>query len=193
MRILIADDESIIRLGLKAMLAEMGHEVISAMNGREAIQMAKRQLPDLAILDIKMPFTDGLQAAKAICRERPIPILILTAFSDSDLIEKATDLPIQGYLIKPIQPADLTAAISVATKRFEEGKELTERAQQLEEDIKTRKLVERAKGKLMLTGLSEEDAYRALQIHARKNRMTMGDAARSILGDVARNNEARSL
>ena len=193
MRILIADDESIIRLGLKAMLAEMGHEVISAMNGREAIQMAKRQLPDLAILDIKMPFTDGLQAAKAICRERPIPILILTAFSDSDLIEKATDLPIQGYLIKPIQPADLTAAISVATKRFEEGQALTERAQQLEEDIKTRKLVERAKGKLMLTGLSEEDAYRALQIHARKNRMTMGDAARSILGDVARNNEARSL
>jgi response regulator NasT len=168
MRILIADDESIIRLGLKAMLGEMGHEVIAAMNGREAIQMAKRQLPDLAILDIKMPYTDGL---------------ILTAFSDSDLIEKATDLPIQGYLIKPIQPADLTAAISVATKRFEEGKELTERAQQLEEDIKTRKLVEQAKGKLMEAGLSEEDAYRALQIHARKNRKTMRDAARSILGD----------
>ncbi|HSG18295.1 MAG TPA: response regulator [Anaerolineae bacterium] len=183
MRILIADDESIIRLGLKAMLGEMGHEVIAAMNGREAIQMAKRQLPDLAILDIKMPYTDGLQAAKAICRGRPIPILILTAFSDSDLIEKATDLPIQGYLIKPIQPADLTAAISVATKRFEEGKELTERAQQLEEDIKTRKLVEQAKGKLMEAGLSEEDAYRALQIHARKNRKTMRDAARSILGD----------
>jgi response regulator NasT len=165
------------------MLVEMGHEVVTAMNGREAIQMARRQLPDLAILDIKMPYTDGLQAAKAIYRDRPIPILILTAFSDADLIEKATDLPIQGYLIKPIQPADLTAAISVATKRFEEGKELTERAQQLEEDIKTRKLVERAKGKLMLTGLSEEDAYRALQIHARKNRQTMRDAARSILGD----------
>jgi response regulator NasT len=183
MRILIADDESIIRLGLKTMLGEMGHEVIAAMNGREAIQMARSQLPDLAILDIKMPYTDGLQAAKTICRDRPIPILILTAFSDADLIEKATDMPIQGYLIKPIQPAELTAAISVATKRFEEGKELTERAQQLEEDIKTRKLVERAKGKLMLTGLSEEDAYRALQIHARKNRQAMRDAARSILGD----------
>jgi response regulator NasT len=183
MRILIADDESIIRLGLKAMLAEMGHEVIAAMNGREAIQMARRQQPDLAILDIKMPYTDGLQAAKTICRERPLPILILTAFSDSELIEKATDLPIQGYLIKPIKQADLTAAISVATKRFGEGKELADRTQQLEEDIKTRKLVERAKGKLMLTGLSEEDAYRALQIHARKNRITMGDAARSILGD----------
>lgn len=183
MRILIADDESIIRLGLKAMLQEMGHEVIAAMNGREAIQMAKRQQPDLAILDIKMPYTDGVQAAKKICQDRPVPILILTAFSDSDLIEKATDLPIQGYLIKPIQPAELTAAISVATKRFEEGKQLSERARELEEDIKTRKLVERAKGKLMLTGLSEEDAYRALQIHARKNRMTMRDAARAILGD----------
>ena len=183
MRILIADDESIIRLGLKAMLAEMGHEVISAMNGREAIQMAKRQLPDLAILDIKMPYTDGLQAAKAIYREQPMPILILTAFGDSDLIEKATDLPIQGYLIKPIQAADLTAAISVATKRFEEGQALEEKAQQLEEDIRTRKLVERAKGRLMEAGLSEEDAYRALQIHARKNRQTMRDAARSVPGD----------
>ena len=183
MRILIADDESIIRLGLKAMLQEMGHEVIAAMNGREAIQMAGRQQPELAILDIKMPYTDGLQAAKTICRQRPIPILILTAFSDSELIEKATDLPIQGYLIKPIKAADLTAAISVATKRFEEGQELAERAQQLEESIKTRKLVERAKGKLMLTGLSEEDAFLAVQIHARQNRQTMRDAARSILGE----------
>jgi response regulator NasT len=146
--------------------------------------MAGRQSPDLAILDIKMPYTDGLQAAKTINRERPIPILILTAFSDADLIDKATDLPIQGYLIKPVQPADLSAAISVASKRFEEGQELTERARKLEEDMKTRKLVERAKGKLMLTGLSEEDAYRALQIHARKNRLTMRAAAMAILGDT---------
>jgi response regulator NasT len=183
MRILIADDEAIIRLGLKAMLQELGHEVITATNGREAIRMAVGQLPDLAILDIKMPFTDGLQAAKTICRDRPVPILILTAFSDSELIDKATDLPIQGYLIKPVQPAELSAAISVASKRFEEGQALTERAQKLEEDIKTRKLVERAKGKLMEAGLSEEDAYRALQIHARKNRLTMRDAARAMLGD----------
>lgn len=183
MLILIADDESIIRLGLKVMLQEMGHEVISVMNGREAIQMASRRQLELAILDIKMPYTDGLQAAKTICRTRPIPILILTAFSDAELIEKASDLPIQGYLVKPIKPADLTAAISVATKRFEEGKALAERAEQLEEDIKTRKLVERAKGKLMQDGLSEEAAYRALQHHARNNRKTMRDAAKSVLGD----------
>jgi AmiR/NasT family two-component response regulator len=184
MRILIADDEAIIRLGLKTMLQEMGHQVITAMNGREAIQMAARQAPDLAILDIKMPYTDGLQAARVISRERPMPILILTAFSDSELIDKATDLPIQGYLIKPVQPAELSAAISVAAKRFDEGQQLTERARKLEEDMKTRKLVERAKGKLMLTGLSEEDAYRALQIHARKNRLTMRAAAMAILGDT---------
>ena len=183
MRILIADDESIIRMGLKAMLQELGHEVISAMNGREAIQMAKRQQPELAILDIMMPYTDGLQAAKTINQDRPIPILLLTAFSDTDLIEKATDLPIQGYLIKPVQPAELTAAISVASKRFEEKKALSERAEQLAEDIKTRKLVERAKGKLMKSGLSEEEAYRALQLHARKNRMSMGEAAGAVLGD----------
>jgi AmiR/NasT family two-component response regulator len=185
MRILIADDESIIRLGLKAMLQELGHEVISAMNGREAIQMAKRQQPELVILDIKMPYTDGLQAAKTISQDRPIPILLLTAFSDTDLIEKATDLPIQGYLIKPVQPAELTAAISVASKRFEEKKALSERAEQLAEDIKTRKLVERAKGKLMKSGLSEEEAYRALQLHARKNRMSMREAAGAVLGDGA--------
>jgi AmiR/NasT family two-component response regulator len=181
MRILIADDESIIRLGLKAMLQELGHEVISAMNGREAIQMAKTQQPEMAILDIMMPYTDGLQAAIAINENRPVPILLLTAFSDPDLIEKATDLPIQGYLIKPVQPAELTAAISVARKRFEEKSALLVRAEQLAEDVKTRKLVERAKGRLMKSGLSEEGAYRALQLHARKNRMSMREAAGAIL------------
>jgi AmiR/NasT family two-component response regulator len=183
MLILIADDEAIIRLGLKTMLQELGHEVIVAMNGREAIQMAERQTPDLAILDIMMPYTDGLQAAKWISQRRPLPILLLTAFSDTDLIEKATDLPIQGYLIKPVQPAELTAAISVARKRFEDSQALAQRAEQLDEEIKTRKLVERAKGKLMEKGLSEEEAYRALQLHARNHRMSMREAAGAVLGE----------
>jgi len=152
------------------------------MNGREAIQMAERQTPDLAILDIMMPYTDGLQAAKRISQRRPLPILLLTAFSDTDLIEKATDLPIQGYLIKPVQPAELTAAISVACKRFKESQELARRAEQLDEAIKIRKLVERAKGKLMEKGLSEEEAYRALQSHARKNRISLQEAAGAVLG-----------
>jgi two-component system, response regulator PdtaR len=182
MRILIADDESIIRLGLKAMLEEMGHEVLAAANGREATQMAARFQPDLAVLDIKMPFTDGLQAAKQITAVHPIPILLLTAYSEQDLVEKASDLPIQGYLIKPVKPAELSAAITVAYKRFAEQRSLAERADKLQETLEMRKLVDRAKGKLMATGLSEEVAYRTIQRVARDRGQTMGEVAQAILG-----------
>src|SRR5690606_20826935 len=127
MLILIADDESIIRLGLKSILEGLGHQVIAATNGREAIRMAERQQPDLAILDIQMSYTDGLQAARAIVGNRPLPILILTAFSEQDLIDKATDLPIQGYLVKPVEPEALGAAITVAVKRFAESRALAAR------------------------------------------------------------------
>ena len=181
MRILIADDESIIRMGLKKMLQEMGHEVVTAVNGREAIGMAQQHQPDLAILDIKMPYTDGLQAAKTISQTAPLPILLLTAFSEQDLIEKATDLPIQGYLLKPIKPAELSAAIAVARKRFEESQAAAERAQQLETTLTERKLIDRAKGKLMETGMSEAEAYQALQAYARKNQQTIIQVARALL------------
>src|SRR5690606_7084201 len=112
LRILIADNEPIIRMGLKAMLQEMGHSVTAANNGREALRMARNHNFDLAILDVKMPFTDGLQAAATLSRESPLPIILLTAFSERDLVEKASDLPIQGYLVKPVQPGQLAAAIS---------------------------------------------------------------------------------
>jgi two-component system, response regulator PdtaR len=181
MRILIADDESIIRLGLKAMLGEMGHEVIMAVNGREAIQMAQRHQPDLAILDIRMPFTDGLQAAKLLARDNPLPILLLTAYSEQDMVEKATDLPIQGYLIKPIQAAELSAAITVAHKRFAEQQALADRAAKLEETLEMRKLVDRAKGKLMAAGLSEDEAYRSMQKVARDNGRSLREVALGIL------------
>lgn len=181
MKILIADDESIIRLGLKAMLEQLGHDVVTALNGREAIQMATRFEPDLAILDIKMPYTDGLQAAKTLARTHPLPILLLTAYSEQDLIEKATDLPIQGYLIKPIKPAELSAAITVAYKRFVEQQMLADRADKLQETLEMRKLVDRAKGKLMETGLSEEEAYQAMQREARNKGRTIKDVALAIL------------
>lgn len=183
MKILIADDESIIRMGLKAMLQEMGHEVIAAANGREALQMARRHHPDLAILDIKMPYTDGLQAAKVLSQSQPMPILMLTAFSESDLIEKASDLAIHGYLIKPIKPAELNAAITVARKRFHESQELAARSTELQEKLAARKLIERARGKLMQNGLSEDQAYRAIQLFARDNQQTMAQAAKAILGE----------
>jgi two-component system, response regulator PdtaR len=181
MRILIADDESIIRMGLKAILQEMGHVVFAAANGREAMQMARRHLPDMAIFDIKMPYTDGLQAAKTLSKTQPIPILLLTAFSEQDLIEQASELPIQGYLIKPIKPEELTAAIAVAQKRFAESQQLVLKNAKLEQALTERKTIDRAKGKLMKTGLDEEEAYRMIQKFARDNRQSMHDAAEVIL------------
>ena len=184
MLILVADDESIIRLGLKSMLQDMGHEVIAATNGREALRLAEQHRPDLAILDIKMPYTDGLQAARTLARSNPLPILLLTAYSEADLVERAADLPIQGYLVKPIKFEELRAAIVVARKRFEETQMLAERATRLEHDLATRKLLDRAKGKLMASGLSEEEAYRRIQDDARRNRQTMAEAAESILRKI---------
>lgn len=181
MLILIAEDESLIRLGLKSMLESLGHAVIAASNGREAVRLADRQRPDLAILDIRMPYTDGLQAARAIAAARPLPILLLTAYSDASLVDRASDLPIHGYLVKPILPEELGAAITVAAKRFAESQALAERLAQLEADLAARKLIDRAKGRLMQNGLSEEDAYRAIQERARRNRQTLAAAAEAVL------------
>lgn len=181
MRILIADDESIIRMGLKSILQELGHEVLAATNGREALEMARRHRPDLAILDIKMPFTDGLQAAKTLARTQPMPILLLTAFSEQDLIDKATDLPIHGYLIKPVKPEELSAAITVAYKRFVENQALQEEADNLAESLETRKLLDKAKAKLMAKGMSEEEAYKTIQEQARNGRINLRTVATTIL------------
>lgn len=181
MLVLIADDEPIIRLGLQSMLEEMGHRVITAANGREALQQAKRHLPDMAILDIKMPYTDGLQAAATLSRDLPMPILLLTAFSDKELIEQATDLPIQGYLVKPVRPGELAAAMSVAVKRFTESQLLQAQTSKLEEKLETRILVDRAKGRLMASGMSEEAAYQALQRQARESRRSMRHVALEII------------
>ena len=185
MLILIADDESIIRMGLKSMLEGLGHQVIAATNGREATRMAETQRPDLAILDIHMPYTDGLQAARAIAHTQPMPILFLTAFSQRDLIDKATDLPIHGYLVKPIQPEELGAAIAVAVKRFEENQALIERTAALERELAARKLIERAKGRLMLTGLTEEEAFQSIRESARRNRQTLVAATEAILQQMS--------
>lgn len=181
MRILIAEDESLIRMGLRAMLAEMGHEVVTAVNGREALDMARHHQPELAILDIKMPFTNGLQVAETLARTQPLPILILTAFSDQDLIEEASSLPIHGYLIKPIKPEELAAAIAIAKKRFADNQRLTDKAIQLEETLETRKIIDRAKGRLMEKGLSEEDAYHLIQTQARSLNKSMKLVALAIL------------
>ena len=185
LKIIVADDESIIRLGLRAMLADLGHEALLAANGREALSLARSASPDLAILDIEMPLTDGLEAARVIARKHPMAILILTAYSQQDLIQRAAQLPIQGYLVKPVNERDLAAAIEVAIARFEETQAAARENAELRESLVTRKLVERARGVLTRNGMSEEEAYLAIQRQARERRITMRQAAEAILAAKA--------
>jgi AmiR/NasT family two-component response regulator len=181
MKILIADDESLIRMGLKTVLSALGHEVFAAADGHEALSLFHGRSPDMAILDIRMPFTDGLTAAKAMYKHRPIPILILTAFGEQDLIETAAALPIQGYLIKPVDETELAAAIEVAAARFDESRILAREAEELRDDLESRKTVDRAKGRLMQAGKTEEEAYREIQNRARSERISMRQAADAVL------------
>jgi response regulator NasT len=190
LRIIVADDESIIRLGLKAMLAELGHEVLLASNGREALHHARTSGADVAILDIQMPLTDGLEAAKVIARKHPMPILILTAYSQQDLIQRAARLPIQGYLVKPVNERDLAAAIEVALARFEEAQATARENAELRGSLEARKVIERAKGMLVKSGLSEEEAYLAIQRQARETNRSMRQIAEAILKQAASKNGA---
>jgi response regulator NasT len=186
LKILVADDESIIRLGLRTMLTELGHEVVLASNGREALEFVRTARPDLALLDIQMPLTDGLEAAKVIARKHPMPILMLTAFSEQDLIERAAQLPIQGYLVKPVNERDLAAAIQVAVARFEETQALAREKAELQDSLEARKVVDRAKAALMKDGLTEEEAYLTIQSKAREERISMRKAADAILSRVTK-------
>ena len=191
LKILVADDESIIRMGLKAMLTQLGHEVLLASNGRDALDLVRTARPDLALLDIQMPLTDGLEAAKVIARKHPMPIIILTAYGEQDLIERAAQLPIQGYLVKPVNERDLAAAIGVAVARFEEARASAREIAELKENLEARKVVERAKGVLIKQGITEDEAYHAIQRQAREARTTMKQAAEAIL--AKRPGEAAAL
>lgn len=181
LKVLVADDEAIIRMGLRTMLTGLGHEVLLAANGRDALHLARTARPDLALLDLQMPLTDGLEAAKVIARKHPMPIIILTAFSQADLIERAAQLPIQAYLVKPVNDRDLAAAIEVAVARFEDAQASSRQIAELRESVETRKLVERAKGLLMQGGLSENEAYHLLQQRARDQRLNLRQAAEAVL------------
>lgn len=181
LKILVADDESIIRLGLKTILTELGYDVTLTSDGREALRVAHQKEFDFAIFDIKMPFTDGLEAARALYKYRPTPILLLTAFGEQELIEKASNLPIQGYLMKPVDEKQLSAAIIVALKRFNDTQSLAQRNAELEETIETRKIVEKAKGVLMKQGRSEDDAHKHLQKLARDSQTSLRKVAEELL------------
>ncbi len=182
LRILLAEDESIIRMGLCRILEEAGYQVVAAPDGRTATRLARQTGPDLAILDIKMPGIDGLETARTIYRQRPLPIVLLTAYGDRELVEQAAELPIMAYLIKPVNEQELLATLEVVMARFAERQWLCQQATELEEQLATRKVVERAKGVLMQREpLSEEEAYRRIQRQARQERRTMRQVAEAIL------------
>jgi AmiR/NasT family two-component response regulator len=187
-RVVIAEDEAIIRLDLKETLEEEGYEIVGETGrGDEAVDLVKEHEPDIAILDIKMPGLDGLSAAREIAGERRAAVLILTAFSQRDLIEQARDSGALAYLVKPFQRSELIPAIEVAIGRFREMKALQDQTQSLEDQLETRKVVDRAKGKLMdERGLSESDAFSFIQKTAMQERMTMkAISERVIAGELS--------
>jgi AmiR/NasT family two-component response regulator len=182
-RVVIAEDEAIIRLDLKETLEEEGYEVVGETGrGDEAVELVSNLRPDLAILDVKMPGMDGLAAAALISAEKHAAVLILTAFSQRDLIEKARDAGALAYLVKPFQKSELIPAVEVALGRFQEMKALADENLSLAEQLETRKLVDRAKGRLMdQHAMSEADAFRFLQKTAMDTRATLKSVATEVI------------
>lgn len=183
LRVLIADDEPIIRLDLKNMLEGLGYEVIAeAGDGVSAVEAARTLKPDVAILDIKMPSMDGIDAANILNSEKIAPVVLLTAFSDLDLINRAKEAGVFAYLVKPFRENDLCPAIEIAISRYKEFLALEEEVSELEDKLETRKMVERAKGILMdQYGLKEQEAFRRIQLQSMNTRKTMREIAEAII------------
>jgi two-component system, response regulator PdtaR len=164
-RVLIAEDETIIRMDLRDLLERSGFEVCAeARDGEEAVELARSELPDVAIMDVKVPKLDGIEAARRILDERPIPIVMLTAYGQQELVSRAVEAGVFGYLVKPFREQDLLPAIETARARHDELAALREEAESLAEALAARKAIERAKGLLMeKEGLSEQDAFARLR------------------------------
>jgi response regulator NasT len=187
-RVVIAEDEAIIRLDLKELLEEEGYDVVGETGrGDEALDLVRDLVPDLVILDVKMPGLDGLSAARHIAGERLAAVLVLTAFSQRDLVEQARDAGALAYLVKPFQKSDLIPAIEVALARHAELTSLERNVADLEERLEARKLIDRAKGRLMDDhGLDEHEAWRFVQTQAMNNRVKVSEIARQVVdGELA--------
>jgi response regulator NasT len=184
-RVLIAEDEALIRLDLKEMLEEEGYAVVAEVgDGQQAVDQAEELLPDLVILDIQMPVLDGLSAAEQIAKARTAPVIVLTAFSQRELVERARDAGAMAYLVKPFTKNDLVPAIEVARARFAEMTTLDSEVRSLEERLEARKVVEKAKGKLMADrGITEADAFRWIQRTAMNERTSMKALAERLLAE----------
>lgn len=182
-KVLIAEDEAIIRLDLKEMLEEDGFEVVGeAADGDAAVRLALEREPDLVILDVKMPGMDGLSAAEKINESSPAAIVILTAFSQKELVQRAADAGAMGYLVKPFQKSDLMPAIDIALVRRAQMNAIRAEADDLADQLETRKVVDRAKGRLMDSqGLNEAEAFRVLQKRAMDERRPMKIIAQEVL------------
>lgn len=183
LRILIADDEAIRVMTLRTQLRALGFEVVAeATTGREAMELAARSEPDLAILDIRMPELDGIAAAREITAHRPIPVVLLTAYSEPELVERATEAGVFAYLVKPVSEEDLLPTILLARARFEEFRLLQQEVADLREALEARKVIERAKGILMKRlGISEAEAFRRMQVQSQRENKKLVEIARAIV------------
>jgi response regulator NasT len=183
LRIAVADDEPDMREYFQRLLPRLGHQVVGvAADGRQLLELCRTAQPDLVITDIKMPDMDGIDAADQIYRQRPLPIILVSAYHDADLIARAEADHVLGYLVKPIKPADLEPTIALAMRRFEQFRTLQQEAADLRQALEDRKIIERAKGILMRRGkLDEQDAFRRLQKLASDKSRKLVDIANMIL------------
>ena len=186
LRIVVAEDEALIRLDLAEMLAELGYDVVGqASDGEQAVALVHEHRPDVVIMDVKMPVLDGISAAEQIGKERIAPVIMLTAFSQKELVERARDAGVMAYIVKPFTQADLAPAVDIATSRWAELKALEGEIADLGERLETRKAVDRAKGILMTRlKLSEADAFRWIQKTAMDRRLGMREVAEAVIAQM---------
>ncbi|WP_440252954.1 ANTAR domain-containing response regulator [Dialister succinatiphilus] len=185
-RIVIADDEALICMDLREMLEEAGHEVVGiGSDSVEALNLVKEKKPDLAILDVKMPRLDGIQAARMIAHDNLAPVVLLTAFGDEDMIEKAKKSMVFGYVMKPVEEKTLFPAIQIAVSQYRQKKDMVDRVKNMERELAARKIVDRAKGLLMdYYHITEEDAYRRMQQTSMKRGITIADVAQKVVKEI---------
>ena len=182
-QVLIVEDNSFIALGLRGDLEQLGHHVVGmAADAAEARQLFRERAPDLVLMDIRLGKDDGIELTRQLYAERPVPVVIVSAFSDAELVARASDVGVFGYLVKPVAPDSLRVQIAVAVRRFEETQALARENAQLTQKLETRKLIEKAKGVLMKRlNLDEETAHRRLQLESQKRRINIAETARRVI------------
>lgn len=193
-RIVIADDEVLSSMDLREMLEEAGHEVVGiGVDGVEALELVEKWKPDVAVLDVKMPRLDGLQAAKIIAHNQWAPVVLLTAFGDENIIKKAGESMVFGYVMKPVEEKNLFPALTIAVSQFKKRIEIVQHVRQMEADIAEKKIMSRAKGLLMdCYGITENEAHRRIQVISMKRSMTLSEVSQQIIKEImARKNKSQ--